>query len=148
MIDLNDLQKPFVAALALAAAATTGFVAGYIVGRDPETARRLARSLAGGLTRARVTTAEAMESLGDLWADARAEAEHELEKERFAAEAAAAAASTPVAGAAATGDEEMDVTPSRPARGARIKQAAKVKRPAAARRVTRRKVATTMRTRA
>jgi hypothetical protein len=88
MPDLNDLQKPLVAALALGAAATAGFVAGYMVGRDPETARRLARTIAGGLTRTQVALAETWENLGDLWADARAEAREEIEIERFAGETA------------------------------------------------------------
>jgi hypothetical protein len=101
MIDLNDLQKPLVGVLALGAAATAGFLAGYIVGRDPETARRLARSVAGGLTRAQVAAADAMESLGDLWAEARAEARREVEDERFAEESTIAAAATPPAEPAA-----------------------------------------------
>jgi hypothetical protein len=87
MIDLNDLRKPLVALLSLAAAATAGFVAGYLVGRDPETARRVAKSIAGGVTRTRVALAEARESLADLWAEARNDAQREIEEERFAAEA-------------------------------------------------------------
>jgi hypothetical protein len=84
MIDLNDLQKPAAAVLVVGAAAATGFVAGYLVGRDPELARRLARTLAGGLTRLQVAAAEAWENLGDLWADARAQAQRDIEAERFA----------------------------------------------------------------
>jgi hypothetical protein len=85
MIDFNDLQKPLVAALLLGAAATAGFAAGYVVGRDPEAARRLARIAASGLARTRIAMAEAMESLGDLWAEARDEVHREIESERLAA---------------------------------------------------------------
>lgn len=88
MIDLNDLQKPATAVLAIGAVATAGFVAGYLVGRDPETARGLVRSVAGGLTRLQVAAAEAWENLGDLWADARAEAQSDIDAKRFAAETA------------------------------------------------------------
>lgn len=81
MIEFNDLQKPLLAVIALGAAAAAGFAAGYLVGRDPETARRLARTAASGVLRARVAVAEAMENLGDLWADARAEALRDIEDE-------------------------------------------------------------------
>jgi hypothetical protein len=81
MIDFNDLQKPLLAVIALGAAAAAGFAAGYLVGRDPETARRLARTAASGVLRTRVAVAEAMENLGDLWADARAEALRDIEDE-------------------------------------------------------------------
>jgi len=89
MIDLNDLQKPATAVLVVGAVATAGFVAGYLVGRDPEMARGLVRSVAGGLTRLQVAAAEAWENLGDLWADARSQAQSEIEAKRFAAETAA-----------------------------------------------------------
>jgi len=104
MIDFNDLQKPLVAALALSAAAAAGFAAGYMVGRDPEGARKIARTAASGLVRTRVALAEAMESLGDLWADARADAWREIEEERAAAaEAPVTSAQAPVPPAKVTG---------------------------------------------
>ena len=93
MIDLNDLQKPATAVLVVGAAAAAGFIAGYMIGRDPELARRMARSVAGGLTRLQVAAAEAWENIGDLWADARAEARRDIEAERFAAGNAAHEAS-------------------------------------------------------
>lgn len=91
MIDLNDLQKPATAVLVIGAVAGTAFVAGYLLGRDPEMARGLVRSVAGGLTRLQVAAAEAWENLGDVWADARAKAQSEIDAERFAGETTAPA---------------------------------------------------------
>jgi hypothetical protein len=91
MIDLNDLQKPATAVIVIGAVATTAFAAGYLLGRDPEMARGLVRSVAGGLTRLQVAAAEAWENLGDLWADARAKAQSEIDAERFAGETTAPA---------------------------------------------------------
>lgn len=84
MMDLKDMQTPLIGALGLGAAATAGFVAGYIVGRDPELARKLTRALASGMTRTQVALAETWENLGDLWAEARDEARDQVEAERFA----------------------------------------------------------------
>lgn len=123
MLDLNDMQKPLVAVLALGAAATAGFVAGYLVGRDPETARKLVGSVAGGLTRAQVAFAEAVENLGDLWADARADARRDIEEERFAAE------SVPAAGAQEIAPEAGPVVVERAAAAARPpRRKAKIRR--------------------
>ena len=83
-MDLKDLQTPLIGALGLGAAASAGFVAGYIVGRDPELARKLTGALASGLTRTQVALAETWENLGDLWAEARDEAREQVEAERFA----------------------------------------------------------------
>lgn len=102
MIDLNDLQKPATAVLVIGAVATVGFVAGYMVGRDPALARGLVRSLAGGLTRLQVAAADAWETLGDAWADARAEAQRDIEAERFAADAGSAEAPADSAPGAST----------------------------------------------
>jgi hypothetical protein len=101
MIDFNDLQKPLIAVLALGAAAAAGFAAGYLVGRDPETGRRLAKSAASGMLRARVAAAEAMENLGDLWADARAEALRDIEDEHAGTSRATVVAADSAAPAAA-----------------------------------------------
>jgi len=116
MIDLNDLQKPLVAVLALGAAATAGFVAGYLVGRDPETARKLVGSVAGALTRTQVAFAEAIENIGDLWADARADARRDIEEERFAAESVPAAAAQDIAPDAGAVIVERDAAAARPPR--------------------------------
>lgn len=129
MFDFNDLQKPLVAVLALGAAAAAGFAAGYIVGRDPETARKFARTAASGLLRTRVAMAEAMESLADLWADARANAVHDIEDER--ADASQAGFVTEAASA-----------PQRPtatAKAAQKRKPAKASRARKAPRVTKRK---------
>lgn len=116
MIDLNDMQKPLVAVLALGAAATVGFVAGYIVGRDPETARRLAKSMANGLTRTQVALAEAMENIGDLWAEARADAHRDIEDERFAAESAPASAAGDATRDVDTAAADRDLAAAQPRR--------------------------------
>jgi hypothetical protein len=85
-------------------------------------ARGLVRSLAGGLTRLQVAAAEAWENLGDLWADARAEAQSEIEAERFAAEASAeepaAASSATAVTAVATAATATAAAASRRRRGA------------------------------
>ena len=133
MIDLNDMQKPLVAVLALGAAATAGFVAGYLVGRDPETARKLVGSVAGALTRTQVAFAEAIENVGDLWADARADARREIEEERFAAESVPAAAAqdiAPDASAAVVGRDAAAARPPRRKAKARRRRAAQGSRPA------------------
>ena len=101
MIDFTDLQKPLLAVLALGTAVAAGFAAGYLVGRDPETARRLARTAASGMLRTRVAIADAVENLGDLWADARAEALRAIEDERAGASPATVDAADPASPAAA-----------------------------------------------
>jgi hypothetical protein len=147
MIDLNDLQKPSAAVLVIGAAATAGFVAGFLLGRNPETAQGLVRAVANGFTRLQVTAAEAWENLGDAWAEARAESQRDIEAERFAeasageppeapARTAATAVATPATGAATAAAGRRRGT------GAVRKKApsaAKKGRPAA-RRVPRRKV--------
>jgi hypothetical protein len=107
MIDLNDLQKPSAAVLVIGAAATAGFVIGFLFGRNPETEQGLVRTVANGFTRLQVAAAEAWENLGDAWADARAEAQRDIETERFAEasaeespQASAKSATTAVATAA------------------------------------------------
>jgi len=147
MIDLNDLQKPSAAVLVIGAAATAGFVVGFLFGRNPETAQGLVRAVANGFTRLQVAAAEAWENLGDTWADARAEAQRDIEAERFAEtrtvepEAAAKAATTAVATAAA--ETAAAATGRRRGTGAvrkKAPQAAKKGRPAG-RRALRRKAA-------
>lgn len=152
MIDLKDLQKPATAVLVIGAVATAGFVAGYLVGRDPEMARRLVRSVAGGLTRLQVAAADAWESLGDLWADARAEVQSEIEATRFAAEttapepaqsppvSATAAVATATTGAAAAASRRRRGTS---AAGKAVKKVGRTARGPAARRGQRRKTTAT-----
>ena len=133
MIDLNDMQKPLVAVLALGAAATAGFVAGYLAGRDPETARKLVGSVAGALTRTQVAFAEAIENIGDLWADARADARRDIEEERFATESVPAAAAQDIAPDTSAAIVERDAAAARPPRRkakARRRRAAQGPRPA------------------
>lgn len=129
MIDFNDLQKPLVAVLALGAAAAAGFAAGYIVGRDPETAHKFARTAASGLLRTRVAMAEAMESVADLWADARADALRDFEDER-----ADALQATSV-----TEDASAPRRPAATAKTARKRKPAKASRARKAPRLTKRK---------
>jgi len=146
MIDLNDLQKPSAAVLVIGAAATAGFVVGFLFGRNPETAQGLVRAVANGFTRLQVAAAEAWENLGDAWADARAEAQRDIEAERFAEagakeppEASARSATTALA-TAATGTATAAAGRRRGTGAARKKapKAAKKDRPAS-RRVPRRK---------
>ena len=126
MIDFNDLQKPLIAVLALGAAAAAGFAAGYLVGRDPETDRRLAKTAASGMLRARVAAAEAMENLGDLWADARAEALRDIEDEHAGTSRATVVAADSAAPAAAGVTRKKKVTRKKRSKAAttpRVKQA-------------------------
>jgi hypothetical protein len=100
-MNAKDLTKPGVVVLGIAVAAALGFAAGYMVGRDPQLLRRLARSLAGGAERLGGAVAEWREELADLWAEARAGAREDAEAQAFAAAAAAAAAASESAAAAA-----------------------------------------------
>jgi hypothetical protein len=155
MIDLKDLQKPATAVVVIGAVATAGFVAGYLVGRDPEMARGLVRSLAGGLTRLQVAAAEAWENLGDLWADARAQAQSEIEAKRFAAETAAPepAQAPPVSATAALATTTTGATAAASRRERRtsaarksVKKVANSARSPAGRRSPRRKTTTAVAT--
>jgi hypothetical protein len=119
-MDINDLPKPFAVILSLGVAAGAGFLAGYIVGRDPEKARRLVRSIAGGLTRTQVVVAETVEQLGDLWADARAQARRDIDDERFEAEPGGVAAG--VVAAAAQADSATPGVKSSPAGASRTRR--------------------------
>jgi hypothetical protein len=78
---LDDLVKPTFGLLAFAATATLGFAAGYMVARDPELLRRLARSLAGGIERVSGAVALSREEFADLWAEARDRAQQAAESE-------------------------------------------------------------------
>jgi hypothetical protein len=147
MIDLNDLQKPSVAVLVIGAAATAGFVAGFLFGRNPEMAQGMVRAVANGFTRLQVTAAEAWENLGDAWAEARAESQRDIEAERFAEagageppEVPVGSATTAVTTAAATGAATAAAGRRRGTGAVRKKapKAAKKGRPAL-RRVPRRK---------
>ena len=118
-MSVEDFQKPIIAVLGLGAAATAGFVAGFVVGRDPETARKLARTLASGVTRTQVTLAETWESLGDMWAEAREQARSDLEDERFGEQT--------VEVVAAAGQAAEQVKPRKKAPAAKKKQPKRAK---------------------
>ncbi len=90
----KDLMRPGAVALAVAAAAALGFAAGWLLARNPELARRAARSLAGGWERVGGALAESREELADLWAEARENARATVDDEAFSAAAAAAAAAS------------------------------------------------------
>jgi hypothetical protein len=87
MIDSKDLFKASALVAATAAVAAVGFAAGYVVARDPQSLRRWARAAAAGLERVQVALAETREELGDLWADARAQARQDVEDASFDAAA-------------------------------------------------------------
>lgn len=106
MIDLKDLVRPPVL-VALAGSAAAGFVAGFLVGRDPQLLRRLMTAAAQGWEQARLSVAEAREDLADQWAAARETARHDIEEDLFAAADAAAAAPPAEASAGAMGDDTL-----------------------------------------
>ena len=122
LFDPKDLFKPLGSIAALAGSAALGFVAGYAVGRDPAAAKRLMQFVARSFDRASLAVAETREELGDLWAEARANARAQWEEAQFA-EHEAAAAVAPVA----TEPEETvpDGTPTPAAKRARKSTAAK-----------------------
>jgi hypothetical protein len=78
--------------LGVAAAGALGFVAGFVVARDPEVLRRLARTMAGGVERISGALAESREELADLWAEVREDARQDIEAQAFAAPPVVAAA--------------------------------------------------------
>ncbi len=125
LFDPKDLFKPLGSIAALAGSAALGFVAGYAVGRDPAAAKRLMQFVARSFDRASLAVAETREELGDLWAEARADARAQWEEARFAEhEAAAAAAAAPVAA-----EPEETVSDERPTPAAkRARKATAVKR--------------------
>jgi hypothetical protein len=133
----EDLVRPGTVALAVMGAAALGFVAGYLVGRDPQLMRKLMRSGAGGFERLAGAVAETREELADLWAASRAGAREAIEDEAFAAAAASAAvaaaqsaASRAPAAAAAAPARRARKAATRP-RAARAKGAARKAVPAA-----------------
>jgi hypothetical protein len=98
LFDPKDLFKPLGSIAALAGSAALGFVAGYAVGRDPAAAKRVMQFIARSFDRASLAVAETREELGDLWAEARADARAQWEQAQFAEhESAATAAAAPVA---------------------------------------------------
>jgi hypothetical protein len=91
---LNDLVKPAVSVIAVAAVATAGFAAGYLVARDPQLLRRVARSLAGGLEKMSAAIAMSREEIADLWAEVRDDAQQDVEVGGAGEKTAAAASAT------------------------------------------------------
>lgn len=92
----KDLLKPGTIALGVVAAGAIGFAAGFLVARDPQRLRQLARAVAGGVERVAVALAESREELADLWAEAREDARHDIETQAFTAAAAATASAAAV----------------------------------------------------
>jgi hypothetical protein len=125
----GDLVKPGTVVFAVLGAAALGFVAGYLIGRDPQLMRKLMRSGAGGFERLAGAVAETREEVADLWAASREGAREAIEDEAFAAAAASAAvaaaqsaaSSAPAAVAAAPARRARRTTPK--ARTARAKRA-------------------------
>lgn len=124
LFDPKDLFKPLGSIAALAGSAALGFVAGYAVGRDPAAAKRLMQFVARSFDRASLAVAETREELGDLWAEARADARAQWEEAQFAEHEAAAAAAAPVAA-----EPEEAVPKGKPASAAkRARKATAVRR--------------------
>ena len=90
-MNANDLLKPGAMVLGITAVGALGFAAGFIVARDPEVLRRMARALAGGVERVAGALAESREELADLWAEVREDARRDIEAQAFAAEPAISA---------------------------------------------------------
>jgi hypothetical protein len=84
-MNANDLLKPGAVVLGIATVGALGFAAGFIVARDPQVLRRVARSLAGGVERVAGALAESREELADLWAEVREDARQDIEAQAFAA---------------------------------------------------------------
>jgi hypothetical protein len=102
---IEELARPGLMALGIAATTLFGFAAGVAVARDPEALRRTARRVARGLERAKLLAAQAREHVGDLWAEAREEVLAEVDVADF--ERAAASASTATAAAAAAPEHDV-----------------------------------------
>jgi hypothetical protein len=84
-MNANDLLKPGAVVLGIATVGALGFAAGFIVARDPQVLRRVARALAGGVERVAGALAESREELADLWAEVREDARQDIEAQAFAA---------------------------------------------------------------
>jgi hypothetical protein len=93
-VAIYDSIKPVALVAALATTAAAGFAVGYLVARDPETLRRWARALAGGVERTQIAFAEAYENLADLWADVRDDARRDIEEHAMGRAAGVAAAAS------------------------------------------------------
>jgi hypothetical protein len=96
----KDLVKPAIGVLGLTAIGALGFAAGFVVARDPELLRKLARSVAGGVDNVTRALAESREQVADVWAEVRDDVRRAGEAQAFAAAAAASAAPAAAAGAA------------------------------------------------
>jgi len=121
-----DLARPSWGTITLAALAGTavGFAAGYLVGRDPAAARRLAgratQWAATGVEQATLLAAQLREQLGDLWAEARESSLNAVDGADFERQAAAAAPAT-AAAATATASGSAGLMPKQPAGTSRAK---------------------------
>jgi hypothetical protein len=96
-VALYDNVKPIALVAALATTAAAGFAVGYMVGQDPRSLRRWARTLACGVERAQLAFAEAYENLADLWADVREDARRNIEEHAMARATGTAAAASSAA---------------------------------------------------
>jgi len=95
-MNASDLLKPGAVVLGIAAVGALGFAAGFVVARDPQVLRRVARALAGGVERVAGALAESREELADLWAEVREDARQDIEAQAFASASVAAASASSV----------------------------------------------------
>jgi hypothetical protein len=112
--------------LGVAAGAALGFAAGVAVSRDPDMLRRTVRRAARGLETATLMAAQARESLGDIWAEAREAARGEVDSHDFARASTAAtggATGATMPDEPAAGDEASRPAPRKRARRPRKKAA-------------------------
>lgn len=144
-----DVARPNWGTLTLAVLAGTaaGFAAGYLVGRDPAAARRVAGRAAHwaalGTEQATLWAAQLREQLGDLWAEAREASTAAVDEADFGRQAAAAPPSS-------SGQETEPVRPrqARAAKTSRTTSATGKKAPAKAKPKARGVGPTTARSRA
>jgi hypothetical protein len=90
-MNASDLLKPGAVVLGITTVGALGFAAGFIVARDPQVLRRVARALAGGVERVAGALAESREELADLWAEVREDARQDIEAQTFSAAPAVSA---------------------------------------------------------
>ena len=90
-MNAKDLLKPGAVVLGITAVGALGFAAGFIVARDPQVLRRVARALAGGVERVAGALAESREEMADLWAEVREDARQDIEAQAFSAAPAVSA---------------------------------------------------------
>jgi len=126
---IDELTRPGLIALGIAATALLGFAAGVVAARDPaalrRTVRRVALEAARSLERATLMATQAREHVGDVWAEVREEALGEVD----AADFERAAASAPKASRAAAGTAATASTAQVPQGKAPRKRASRSRKP-------------------